>query len=686
MAKIKKTTARNPNSEGIRQSPRTRVVEQSPNSSNPRPSAILGDNSSPPLTRPFLPIFTPQTRFPNASDIEGSPMTERKEISDRAPTTGEIPESNPFAVILHPNFIPIADSQVSSPAQKSMVDGLITSCSEDESGMPISSTKVNVDHFRKFEFDCSFGTLNSTDKMVTTNPMTRPTVEEIEVTVESLDPFEGFTVGKNVENPVDDIGLGRHEDPFMDFPQNDVVWTEEEEPVVIKPTKKRKRLGKVYARKTNREGTRKSERNKRVMTEGEPSGTKSTDTNCYAASSLQHEQSVREKKRSDEPAIPLQHRPTSPHNGFSSKAAAKMWPKFQTKIGFPEKGIDEHSMREFHFIRQVVDTQGLSKLCHVYDSYNLTLIREFYCEMSVTSASKIQVRGTTVHLTAKRINQFLELNPPKKTEYYALVHKATASDLAEVVAVLGKPKTNWESHTNLMLRTFRASNLTADSNVWIYFVRHTISPTSHDTFITVERMLLLYCLVTGKNINFGRIIMRSIRECSTRSKSRGKFYFPGMLTKLLTEMGVPRYIDDLVVKEQRERFQMDMKAVQRLRDRKEKGVGANEMVGMMQEVLAQNSNLMDTILQQRTEFIERLEDLKVEVQLMVDSRMRRGQEEEHAEVKKLRKMVKRQKKEIAYLKVKLTAEESAHIGAAASSLIAVSLAAPVGHKQPTQPE
>ncbi|KAI3772810.1 hypothetical protein L6452_04004 [Arctium lappa] len=556
-----------------------------------------------------------------------------------------------------------------------MIDGLITSCLEDESGLPISSTKVNVDHFRKFEFDCSFGPLNSTDKMVTTNPMPRPTVEEMEVTVESLDPFEGFTIGKNVESPVDDIGLGRHEETII-----------EEEPVVVRPTKKRKRLGKVYARKTTREGTRKSERTKRVITEGEPSGTKPSDTNCYAAASLQHEQSVRRKERNEEPVVTLLPRPTSPHNGFSYKAATNMWPKFQTKIGFPEKGIDEHSLREFHFIRQVVDTQGLNKLCRVYDSYNLTLIREFYCEMSVTSTSKIHVRGTTVHLTAKRINQFLELNPPKKTEYYALVHKATASDLAEVVAVLGKPKTNWESHTNMMLRTFRASNLTADSNVWINFVRHTISPTSHDTFITVERMLLLYCLVTGKTINFGRIIMRSIRECSTRSKSRGKFYFPGMLTKLLTDMGVPRYIDDLVLKKQRERFQMDMKEVQRLRDRKEKGVGANEMVGMMQEVLAQNSNLMDTILQQRNEFIERLEDLKVEMQSMVDDRRKWDQQKENAEVKKLRNMVKRQKKEIVDFKVKLTVEESTHIGAATSSLIAVSLAAPVGHKQPTQPE
>ncbi|KAI3759287.1 hypothetical protein L6452_06986 [Arctium lappa] len=304
------------------------------------------------------------------------------------------------------------------------------------------------------------------------------------------------------------------------------------------------------------------------MTKGEPSGTKPSDTNCYAAASLQHEQFVRRKERNEEPVVTLLPRPTSPHNGFSSKAATKMWPKFQTKIGFPEKGIDEHSLREFHFIRQVVDTQGLNKLCRVYDSYNLTLVREFYCEMSVTSASKIHVRGTTVHLTAKRINQFLELNPPKKTEYYALVHKATASDLAEVVAVLGKPKTNWESHTNLMLRTFRASNLTADSN----------------------------------------------------------------------------------------------------------------------EVLAQNSNLMDTILQQRNEFIERLEDLKVEMQSMVDDIKKGDQQKENAEVKKLRKMVKRQKKEIADLKVKLTAEESAHIGAAASSLIAVSLAASVGHKQPTQPE
>ncbi|KAI3693140.1 hypothetical protein L6452_32970 [Arctium lappa] len=77
-----------------------------------------------------------------------------------------------------------------------------------------------------------------------------------------------------------------------------------------------------------------------------PLETKPCETNCHAAASLQHEQSVGRKKRTEETTMELMPRPITPHNGFSSKAAAKMWPKFHTKIGLPDKGIDEQSMRE----------------------------------------------------------------------------------------------------------------------------------------------------------------------------------------------------------------------------------------------------------------------------------------------------------------------------------------------------
>ncbi|KAI3748405.1 hypothetical protein L6452_11445 [Arctium lappa] len=431
MARVKRAMVRNPTSVERRRSPRTKENDQASSTNMPQSPVVLEDNSISPQVRafPFLHIISLLTKD---IEVDNTSVADKGESSTRPTSTGEDSARNLLAIIAHPKFIAIEESQVLPTVHKSLVDGSFTSCSQDDSDRPIASTKIDLGHFKRYEFDSSFGPLNPTANEENT-PVDVLKGKEILVSVENpneevviLDTPETLleketersedTLVENLEVQMELEREERTEDPFVEFPHTDVMWTEEDEPIVTKTTKKRKRLGKVYAKKTNREGSRKSKRTKRVMTEGEPSGTKHSDTNCYVAASLQHEKYVRRKERSEEPAIPPPPRPTSPYNGFSSKAAAKMWPKFQTKIGFPEKGIDEHSMREFHFIRQVVDTQGLSKLCHVYASYNLTLIREFNCEMSVTSASKIQVRGTTVNLAAKRINQFLGLNPPKKTE------------------------------------------------------------------------------------------------------------------------------------------------------------------------------------------------------------------------------------------------------------------------------
>ncbi|KAI3668154.1 hypothetical protein L6452_43231 [Arctium lappa] len=117
-----------------------------------------------------------------------------------------------------------------------------------------------------------------------------------------------------------------------------------------------------------------------------------------------------------------------------------MWRKHHTKVGLPDKGFDAQNLREFQFIGDVVDTHGLDKVCEVYSSYNLTLMREFYCEISVTPSPKIKIRGVTFKLTARQINEFLNLSPPKNTEYHKMMVKTTPQDLEEASALLGKPK------------------------------------------------------------------------------------------------------------------------------------------------------------------------------------------------------------------------------------------------------
>ncbi|MFQ6653997.1 hypothetical protein Gotur_025136, partial [Gossypium turneri] len=55
-------------------------------------------------------------------------------------------------------------------------------------------------------------------------------------------------------------------------------------------------------------------------------------------------------------------------------------------------------------------------------------------------------------------------------------------------------------------------------------------PTSHSSTISMERMLLLFTILTEKSINLGKIILKEIHNCA--KKKAGSGYFPSLITSL----------------------------------------------------------------------------------------------------------------------------------------------------------
>ncbi|MFQ6649988.1 hypothetical protein Gotur_023164 [Gossypium turneri] len=53
---------------------------------------------------------------------------------------------------------------------------------------------------------------------------------------------------------------------------------------------------------------------------------------------------------------------------------------------------------------------------------------------------------------------------------------------------------------------------------------------SHSSTISMERMLLLYAILTEKSINVGKIILKEIHDCD--KKKAGSAYFPSLITSL----------------------------------------------------------------------------------------------------------------------------------------------------------
>ncbi|KAK5785510.1 hypothetical protein PVK06_040102 [Gossypium arboreum] len=55
-------------------------------------------------------------------------------------------------------------------------------------------------------------------------------------------------------------------------------------------------------------------------------------------------------------------------------------------------------------------------------------------------------------------------------------------------------------------------------------------PISHSSTISMERMLLLYAILTEKSFNVGKIILKEIYDCA--KKKTGHAYFPSLITSL----------------------------------------------------------------------------------------------------------------------------------------------------------
>ncbi|MFQ6643216.1 hypothetical protein Gotur_018496 [Gossypium turneri] len=87
--------------------------------------------------------------------------------------------------------------------------------------------------------------------------------------------------------------------------------------------------------------------------------------------------------------------------------------------------------------------------------------------------------------------------------------------LQQVLDVVTNPGSQW------IIRKYgshscRREYLKQVAKVWFYFVRYSFMPISHSSTISMERMLLLYAILTEKSINVGKIILKEIHDCAKK--------------------------------------------------------------------------------------------------------------------------------------------------------------------------
>ncbi|MFQ6667292.1 hypothetical protein Gotur_033364 [Gossypium turneri] len=126
-------------------------------------------------------------------------------------------------------------------------------------------------------------------------------------------------------------------------------------------------------------------------------------------------------------------------------------------------------------------------------------------------------------------NDLFNLPDVKEDEYYPMTNNINWDFFQQVLDVVTNPGSQW------IIRKYRTHSCRIEylkpvAKVWFYFVRYTFMPISHSSTISMERMLLLYAILTEKSINVGKIILEEIHDCS--KKKAGSAYFPSLITSL----------------------------------------------------------------------------------------------------------------------------------------------------------
>ncbi|KAK5845775.1 hypothetical protein PVK06_001997 [Gossypium arboreum] len=180
-------------------------------------------------------------------------------------------------------------------------------------------------------------------------------------------------------------------------------------------------------------------------------------------------------------------------------------------------------------IRKKNNALKWEQFCDAHSLPDDELVQEFYTSLTMQDATEVIVRKKKVPLTSRSINDLFNIPDVEEDEYYPMMNNINWDFLQQVLDVVTNPGPQWiirnyESHS------CQREYLKPVIKVWFYFVHYSFMPTSHSSTILMERMLLLYAILTEKSINVGKIIIKEIHDCA--KKKIGSAYFSSLITSL----------------------------------------------------------------------------------------------------------------------------------------------------------
>ncbi|KOM38267.1 hypothetical protein LR48_Vigan03g164900 [Vigna angularis] len=173
---------------------------------------------------------------------------------------------------------------------------------------------------------------------------------------------------------------------------------------------------------------------------------------------------------------------------------------------------------------------------------NIAVVKEFY-----TNARKLgdypaeeylsYVRGHTIKYDPKCINNFLGTEWVGEQCQFSLCMEE-GTNFNDVESVLCVPEGHFQRNRNDAVVNIRRTDLTPLAKYWMTFSYANIQPCSHVSDITLNRELLLYCVLRNMSINIGQVIANEIQMCANTMNNKAPLGYPSLITHLYKIAGV----------------------------------------------------------------------------------------------------------------------------------------------------
>ncbi|RYR03829.1 hypothetical protein Ahy_B06g083196 [Arachis hypogaea] len=177
---------------------------------------------------------------------------------------------------------------------------------------------------------------------------------------------------------------------------------------------------------------------------------------------------------------------------------------------------------------------------------NTSCVREFYCNFFRANIDSVQLRGREIMITEDAIGDALLCHHrPNETCAYRQAEVAILSmtfDYEALKRVIATPDAPWVMDSNNKKpKGMRFAYLTREAKTWQHIFAHYVFPTTHFSEIPMDILVLIGCVMEGKEVNFPRLVRHSM----WRAHICGLLPFPTLVTSMIELAGVPWKDDDV---------------------------------------------------------------------------------------------------------------------------------------------